>query len=42
MSIEECRKYFPTDWSDDQIIESEEIITNFIEWLLDIIENSQE
>ena len=29
ISIEECRKYFPTDWSDDQIM----IYRDKIYWL---------
>ena len=42
ISIEDCREYFPPDWSDDHVTESMEILTSLIEWLLDIIENTQE
>ena len=42
ISIKEYRKYFPPDWSDDHVTESMEILTSLIEWLLDIIENTQE
>lgn len=42
ISIEDCREYFPPDWSDDHVAESMEILTSLIEWLLDIIENTQE